>query len=188
MPAYEYHAIRAEADEEKSFVGGVVRAKSRHEAKAKLREHGLKATMLKKSRGVMSFLNDPVQHTDHIHRAIEMADAMRTGMRELRKEWLKREIDLGFGVGIGTGYATLGRIGTRELFHYAAIGSVANLSARLCDEAKDGQILVPQRVYSDIEGDFEVESVGALNLKGFPKPVRAYNIIAPVRGRKAASS
>jgi len=114
-----------------------------------------------------------------------MADAMRTGMRGLREDWLNREIDMGFGVGIGTGYATLGRIGTRELFHYAAIGSVANLSARLCDEAKDGQILVPQRVYSDIAGDFEVESVGLLTLKGFPKPVPAYNIIAPIKGRKA---
>lgn len=138
--------------------------------------------------GVMSFLNDPVQYPDHIHRAIEMADAMRTGMRRLREEWLKREIDMGFGVGVGTGFATLGRIGTKELFHYAAIGSVANLSARLCDEAKDGQILVPQRVYSDIEGDFKAEYVGLLALKGFPKPVPAYNIIAPVRGTKAANT
>jgi class 3 adenylate cyclase/PAS domain-containing protein len=135
--------------------------------------------------GVMSFLNDPVQHPDHIRRAIEMADAMRAGMRILRKEWLKREIDMGFGVGIGTGYATLGRIGTRDLFHYAAIGSVANLCARLCDEAKDGQILVPQRVYSDIEGDFEVEPVGLLKLKGFPKPVAAYNIIGPLSSSRS---
>lgn len=138
--------------------------------------------------GVMSFLNDPVQHADHIHRAVEMADAMRTGMRALRNDWLKREIDMGFGVGIGTGYATLGRIGTRDLFHYAAIGSVANLAARLCDEALDGQILVPQRVYSDIEGDFEAEPIGILKLKGFPKPVPAYNIIKPIDSKQTAKS
>ncbi|HIJ74267.1 MAG TPA: hypothetical protein HPP83_09220 [Candidatus Hydrogenedentes bacterium] len=56
MPTFEYHAIRAEGDEEKSFVGGAVIAKSRHEAKVKLREQGLKATMLKRARGMMAVL------------------------------------------------------------------------------------------------------------------------------------
>ncbi|NOR20392.1 MAG: HAMP domain-containing protein [Xanthomonadales bacterium] len=127
--------------------------------------------------GVMSFLNDPLPCRDHIRRAIEMANAMRSGMKKQRKKWLDREVDLGFGVGIGTGYATMGRIGIPELFHYAAIGSVANLASRLCDEARDGQILVTKRVFSSTEGIFGIEPVGELSLKGFLKPVTTYNIL-----------
>ncbi len=127
--------------------------------------------------GVMSFLNDPFPCKDHIRRAIEMADAMRTRVNELRKQWVRREVELGFGIGIGTGFATLGRIGTPELFHYAAIGSVANLASRLCDEAKNEQILITQRAYSAIEEIFEVEPIGELSLKGFLKPVSTYNVL-----------
>jgi class 3 adenylate cyclase len=127
----------------------------------------------------MCFLNDPLPCRDHIRRAIEMANAMRSGMHELRKKWLAREVDLGFGIGIGTGYATMGRVGIPELFHYAAIGSVANLASRLCDEAKHGQILVTKRVFSSTEGIFEIEPVGELSLKGFPKPVTTYNVLDP---------
>ena len=127
--------------------------------------------------GVMSFLNDPIPYPDHIRRAIEMADAMRAGLRDLREQWIRREVDLGFGVGIGTGYATLGRLGTQKLFHYAAIGSVANLAARLCDEAKPDQILITQRVHSAVEGIFKVEFVGDLSLKGFLKPITTYNVL-----------
>jgi class 3 adenylate cyclase/HAMP domain-containing protein len=127
--------------------------------------------------GVMSFLNDPLPCRDHIRRAIEMANAMRSGMKKQQKKWLDREVNLGFGVGIGTGYATMGRIGIPELFHYAAIGSVANLASRLCDEARDGQILVTKRVFSSTEGIFGIEPVGELSLKGFLKPVTTYNIL-----------
>ena len=73
----------------------------------------------------------------------------------------------------------MGRIGIPELFHYAAIGSVANLASRLCGEAKHGQILVTKRVFSSIEGIFEIEPVGELSLKGFPKPVTTYNVLNP---------
>jgi adenylate cyclase len=127
--------------------------------------------------GVMSFLNDPLPCKDHIRRAIEMANAMRSGMNELIKKWHDREINLGFGIGIGTGYATMGRIGIPELFHYAAIGSVANLASRLCDEAKHGEILVTKRVFLSTEGIFQIEAVGELSLKGFPKPVTTYNVL-----------
>lgn len=127
--------------------------------------------------GVMCFLNDPVPYPDHIERAIDMSIAMRTGMSELREQWVKREIELGFGIGIGTGYATLGRIGTQEHFHYAAIGSVANLAARLCDEAEDEHILLAQRAHSAVEGRFAVEPVGELSLKGFLRPVMTYNLL-----------
>jgi adenylate cyclase len=134
--------------------------------------------------GVMSFLNDPLPCPDHIRRAIEMANAMRSGMNELIKKWHDREVNLGFGVGIGTGYATMGRIGIPELFHYAAIGSVANLASRLCDEARHGQILVTKRVFSSTEGVFRIEPVGELFLQGFLKPVTTYNILDTDRKSK----
>ncbi|MDJ0779801.1 MAG: PAS-domain containing protein [Gammaproteobacteria bacterium] len=127
--------------------------------------------------GVMAFLNDPVPDPEHILRAVQMADAMRRGMQRLRADWQQRGIDMGFGVGIGTGLATLGKLGTETQFHYAAIGTVANLAARLSDMAKHDEILVHQRVVSEIEGEFEVEAVGELTLKGFPKPVAAFNVV-----------
>jgi len=138
--------------------------------------------------GVMSFLNDPLPCKDHIRQAIEMANAMRSGMNELIKKWHDREINLGFGIGIGTGYATMGRIGIPELFHYAAIGSVANQASRLCDEAKHGEILVTKRVFSSTAGIFKIEPVGELSLKGFPKPVTTYNVLDTTSSKKSAGA
>jgi len=127
--------------------------------------------------GLMAFLNDPVPCPDHAARAIEMAIAMRGEVGELRKKWEKRGFELGFGVGIALGYATLGQVGFEGQFHYMAIGSVANLASRLCDQAKDGQILITQRVYADVEDMAEVEPVGELTFKGFHKPVPAYQVL-----------
>jgi len=127
--------------------------------------------------GLMAFLNDPVPCPDHAARAIEMAIAMRGEVGELRKKWEKRGFELGFGVGIALGYATLGQVGFEGQFHYMAIGSVANLASRLCDQAKDGQILITQRVYADVEDMAEVEPVGEFTFKGFHKPVPAYQVL-----------
>jgi len=127
--------------------------------------------------GVMAFFNDPVPCPDPAARAIKMAIAMRGEVGELRKKWEKRGFELGFGVGIALGYATLGQVGFEGQFHYMAIGSVANLASRLCDQAKDGQILITQRVYADVEDMAEVEPVGELTFKGFHKPVPAYQVL-----------
>jgi len=127
--------------------------------------------------GVMAFFNDPVPCPDPAARAIKMAIAMRGEVGELRKTWEKRGFELGFGVGIALGYATLGQVGFEGQFHYMAIGSVANLASRLCDQAKDGQILITQRVYADVEDMAEVEPVGELTFKGFHKPVPAYQVL-----------
>ena len=127
--------------------------------------------------GVMAFFNDPVPCPDPAARAIEMAIAMRDEVGELRKKWEKRGFELGFGVGIALGYATLGQVGFEGQFHYMAIGSVANLASRLCDQAKDGQILITQRVYADVEDMAEVEPSGELTFKGFHKPVPAYQVL-----------
>lgn len=127
--------------------------------------------------GLMAFFNDPVPCPDAAARAVRMAVAMQQGVSEAVETWRKRGYDLGFGVGIALGYATLGQIGFEGRFHYGAIGSVLNLASRLCDQADAGQILITQRVFIDVEGLAEVESVGELTIKGFLKPVPTYNVV-----------
>ncbi len=106
---------------------------------------------------------------------------MRDKVGALSAAWKKRGHDLGFGVGIANGYATLGAIGFEERRDYGAIGPVTNLAARLCSEAKAGQVLIPQRVFGKVEDRVEVEPVGELSLRGFQRSVTAYNVLG-VRG------
>jgi class 3 adenylate cyclase len=127
--------------------------------------------------GMMVFFNDPVPVANPAERAIRMALAMREGVRELTAKWRKVGYELDFGVGIAQGYATIGGIGFEGRWDYGAIGTVTNLASRLCGEAKPGQILVSQRVVGTVENFVEVEAVGGLSLKGFHRPVTAYNIL-----------
>ena len=127
--------------------------------------------------GMMIFFNDPVPVSDAPERAVRMAVAMRQRVDELLVRWKKRGYDLDFGVGIAQGYATIGAIGFEGRLDYGAIGTVTNLAARLCGEAKPGQILVSQRVYGAVEDSVEVEELGGLALKGFSKPVPAFNVV-----------
>ena len=126
--------------------------------------------------GIMVFFNDPVPCSDPAERAVKMAMAMRESASTLIADWRERGRDLGFGVGIAQGYATLGQIGFSERSGYTAIGTVCNVAARLCGEAKDGQILLSQRVNVALRGSFATEQVGALALKGLTQPVVAYNV------------
>ncbi len=128
--------------------------------------------------GVMVWFNDPVPQEDHALRAVGMALAVRTRMAELFEKWKKRGHALGFGAGIAMGHATLGRIGFEGRYDYGAVGNVTNLAQRLSAEAKPGQILVSQRVFSAIEGAVESESVGEVALKGYSRPVAAYSVTA----------
>jgi class 3 adenylate cyclase len=127
--------------------------------------------------GLMVFFNDPVPCDDPALRAVRMALAMRERAVELIAGWQRRGHDLDFGVGIATGYATCGQIGFEGRFDYTAIGTVTNLAARLCAEAKPGQILVSQRVYVTLEGLVEAEGLDDLTLKGFQRPVPAYELL-----------
>ena len=127
--------------------------------------------------GVMVFFNDPLPCPDPALRAVRMAAAMRARFGTLSRGWRKYGYELGFGVGIAHGYATLGRIGFEGRSDYAAIGSVVNLAARLCGEAEGGQIIVERKVLGQIEGKVESEPLGALTLKGFSRPVAAFNIV-----------
>ena len=126
--------------------------------------------------GLMVFFNDPIPLDDPTQRAVEMALAMRDRVATLVEGWSRLGHDLGFGVGIAQGFATLGRIGYEGRFDYAAIGTVTNLAARLCGEADAGQVLVSQRVFSAVENVAVGESVGALELKGFSRPIRAFGV------------
>ena len=128
--------------------------------------------------GVMIWFNDPVLQEDHALRAVRMALAVRERMAEQFTKWEKRGHTLGFGAGIAMGHATLGRIGFEGRYDYGAVGNVTNLAQRLSAEAKPGQVLVSQRVFGAIEEAVESESVGELALKGYSRPVAAYNVVA----------
>jgi len=127
--------------------------------------------------GMLIFFNDPVPVANPGERAIRMTLAMRETVKQLTVKWRKLGYDLDFGVGIAQGYATIGAIGFEGRWEYGAIGSVPNLAARLCGEAKPGQILVPRRFLGSVEDLVEVEAVGELALKGFHRPIAAYNIL-----------
>ncbi len=132
--------------------------------------------------GMMVFFNDPVPVPDPARRAVRMVLAMRERLQELTAKWRKRGFDLEFGAGIAQGYATIGAIGFEGRWDYGAIGTVTNLAARLCGEAKPGQILISQRVLASVEDLVEVEPVGELQLKGFLRPVPAFNLLELQRG------
>jgi adenylate cyclase len=101
---------------------------------------------------------------------------MRSAASTLISRWRERGRDLGFGAGIAQGYATLGQIGFSERSGYTAIGTVCNVAARLCAEAKDGQILLGQLVNAALKGSVATEQLGPLALKGLSQPVVAYNV------------
>jgi adenylate cyclase len=128
--------------------------------------------------GVQLFFNDPIAIPDAPLRAVQLGCALREQMAELIPLWQKRGYDLDFGAGIALGYATCGEIGFEGRSDYAAIGSVTNLASRLADEASGGQILIAQRLYAEVEDVVDVEVAGEFTLKGFQRPVAAFNVLA----------
>ena len=127
--------------------------------------------------GIMVFFNDPVPVPNPAERAVRMALEMRDCLEILTRTWRKQGIELGFGIGIAHGYATMGAIGFEGRWQYGVIGTVANLASRLCDEARGGQILLSQRVYAQVEELAEAEPVGELTLKGLHRSVTTYNVL-----------
>jgi class 3 adenylate cyclase len=127
--------------------------------------------------GMMIFFNDPLPVPNPAERAIRMALAMRDRVAGLAQAWRKRGFDLDFGIGIAQGYATIGAIGFEGRWDYGAIGTVTNLAARLCGEAKPGQVLISRRMVGTVEDLVEAEPVGELALKGFSRPVSAFNLV-----------
>ena len=126
--------------------------------------------------GLMVLFNDPMPCPDPCERWVKMAVQMRDRIVELAAKWRKLGHNLGFGVGIAHGYATLGRVSSEGRFDYTAIGRVVALAARLCGEAKSGQILINGKVHSAVEALADVAAVGELELKGFTRPVAAFDV------------
>lgn len=126
--------------------------------------------------GMMIFFNDPIPIDDAPERAVRMTLAMRERVRDLAAQWRKLGYDLDFGVGIARGYTTIGAIGFEGRWEYGAIGSVPNLAARLCGEAKAGEILASQRLWASVETVVDGQFLGELPLKGFHSPMAAYTI------------
>jgi class 3 adenylate cyclase len=126
--------------------------------------------------GLMVFFNDPMPCPDAAERAVRLAVAMRTAVAGLAEGWARRGHVLGFGVGIAQGFATLGRIGFEGRFDYTAIGTVTNLAARLCADAKDGEIFVTRRIAAAVEGIVELARIGDLALKGISRPTEVSNV------------
>jgi GAF domain-containing protein len=127
--------------------------------------------------GVMVVFNDPVPVDNPALQAVRMALDMRAALSTLIEKWRRLGHELGFGIGIAHGYATLGTIGFEGRFDYAAIGTVSNVASRLCDEAKPGQILIAPRVLMAIEEAVAVEAIGDFALKGISRPLAAYNVV-----------
>jgi adenylate cyclase len=130
--------------------------------------------------GVMVVFNDPVPVDNPALRAVQMALETREAMGALTEKWRQLGHDLGFGIGIAHGFATLGTIGFEGRFDYAAIGTVSNVASRLCDEAKPGQILISPRVFMAVKDAVTVEPVGEFSLKGIRRPLAAHNVLAAV--------
>jgi adenylate cyclase len=127
--------------------------------------------------GMMIFFNDPVPVPNAEERAVRMAEAMRARVRVLAGEWRRRGYDLDLAMGIAKGYATIGAIGFEGRQDYAAIGSVTNLAFRLCTEAAGDQILISQRIHAAVADLVNAKEIGPLQLKGFHRPVPAYEIV-----------
>jgi class 3 adenylate cyclase len=128
--------------------------------------------------GVMVVFNDPVPEENPALQAVLMALEVRDAIGALTETWRRWGHDIGFGIGIAHGFATLGTIGFEGRFDYAAIGTVSNVASRLCDEAKPGQILISPRVLTKVENAIQVEQVGEFELKGIRRPLAAYNVLA----------
>jgi adenylate cyclase len=127
--------------------------------------------------GVMVVFNDPVPVENPALQAVLMALEMRDAIGALTETWRRWGHEIGFGIGIAHGFATLGTIGFEGRFDYAAIGTVSNVASRLCDEAKPGQILISPRVLTKVENAVKVEPVGEFELKGIRRPLAAYNVV-----------
>ncbi len=132
--------------------------------------------------GLMVFFNDPLPCQEPVVSAVNLALAIRRAFAEMNIDWRKRGYDLGIGVGISSGYATLGIVGFEGRFDYTANGNAVNLAARLCSEARDGQILISHKALAEIEDRVEADLIGELELRGFARPILVHNVHALVEG------
>ena len=129
--------------------------------------------------GLLVFFGDPIPMKDHAERAVLMAVEMQKKVAELKNEWLQYGDSLGIGVGINTGYVTVGNIGSDMHKDYTVIGNQLNIASRLESQAKPGQILISQRTYSRVNNLVKVEEIGKIQVKGIHNPILTYNVLVP---------
>lgn len=135
--------------------------------------------------GIMVIFNAPLPCPNPAMHAVRLAVAMREKMKDLTTEWRKLGYELGFGVGVSLGYATLGMVGCEGRFDYVANGRAVNLASRLSDEAADGQILLSERAYDAVKGRVETVCIGELTLKGFRQPLKTFDVVELRRRRSS---
>ena len=128
--------------------------------------------------GMIVYFNDPLPCPNPAERAVQLAVAMRDAMAQLAQTWLGRGHRIGFGVGIAQGFATLGQIGFEGRLDYSAVGTVINTAARLCEAAKNGEILVTSRIATVVANTDEFTDIGQLSLKGLSRPLAVANVTA----------
>jgi class 3 adenylate cyclase len=133
--------------------------------------------------GIMVFFNDPIPCEQPVLDAVRLAVDIRSAFDEIREPWLKLGHPIGLGLGIASGYATLGLVGLQGRTDYTAIGGAVNVAARLCDQAADGQILLSQRAYADVETTVRVEHLGTFKLKGVRNEIEAYGVLGLAAGK-----
>ena len=126
--------------------------------------------------GIIAFFNDPIPSEDHTQMAVRMAVEMQANGKDLCKEWKRKGYDLALGIGVSAGYATMGTIGFEGRMEYGIVGNVPILAARLSSKAKGGQILIDQKTLAKIEDLVVAEPLGEMQLKGFSRPVSAFNV------------
>lgn len=127
--------------------------------------------------GIMVFLNDPEPIDDHAGEAVAMALGMHVRFGAVSARWARAGFELGLGVGIATGYATVGRIGFEGNYGYGVVGSVPNLAARLCSVAEPGQTIISPRTHAAVEPRVSASALGPFQLKGFSRPVEAWDLM-----------
>jgi class 3 adenylate cyclase len=135
---------------------------------------------------LMIFFNDPFPSPNPPLQAVRMALAMQERIADLGRGWRKRGHELALGIGIAVGYATLGRIGFEGRFDYGAVGTVVNLAARLCGEARGGQILLAESAFAAVEGEVAAALQAPMALKGFQRPIQAYLVTDAAKLPEAA--
>jgi class 3 adenylate cyclase len=128
--------------------------------------------------GIMVIFNDPVVVANPVERALRMALGMQAVFLPLAASWRRRNFDLGIGIGIAQGYATIGAIGFEGHWDYGVIGTVTNLAARLCGEAKAGQVVVHRKALAQVESLVDAAPLGKISLKGIAQAVEAVNVLA----------
>lgn len=126
--------------------------------------------------GLIVYFNDPLPCPNPAERAVRLSVAMREAVAAISEAWRRRDYEIGFGIGVAQGFATLGQIGVEGRFDYTAIGTVINTAARLCQAAKDGQILVTSRVAAAVVETMEVRDVGTLTIRGLKRPLAISNV------------